>query len=70
MAIWNVYIASDDIRKYMTTNGLLWPKHQQILSAHYHMDEAGPPTLLDDDSGHANDGAITNGKWIEVRRIE
>lgn len=60
---------STAIRKYMTTSGLLWPKHQQILSAHYHMDEAGPPTLLNDDSGHGNDGVITNGKWVQVMTL-
>ena len=67
ITIWNVHISDDEIRQYMTTGGLQWPKHQQIISAHYHMDEAGAPELLHDDSGHGNNGEIINGKWVEVR---
>ncbi|XP_066913775.1 uncharacterized protein [Clytia hemisphaerica] len=65
ITLWNVHISDDEIRQYMTTGGLQWPKHQQIISAHYHMDEAGAPEILHDDSGHGNNGEITKGRWVE-----
>ena len=57
----------NEIQEYMVNNGLLWPKHQQIISAHYNMDEVGEPVILKDDSGHDNNGEINNGKWVEVK---
>jgi len=56
----------DEIQRYMVNSGLLWPKHQKIISAHYNVDEVGEAVILKDDSGHENNGEINNGKWIEV----
>ena len=65
VAIWDVYLDDLEISEYMKMAGLMWPKHQKLISAHYSMDQMAG-TVLWDSSGNEHNGTIVNAKWVKV----
>ena len=60
-----MYLDDLEISEYMKMAGLMWPKHQKLISAHYSMDQMAG-TVLWDSSGNEHNGTIFNAKWVKV----
>ena len=62
--LWRVHLTNTDILTYIKMTGFTWQKHQNLLAAHYNMDEVTSSTILYDNGRHENHGQIHNGEWV------